>query len=60
MKRNIIFYAVLSLSTVTIIIGCDEASDNPMPDDTIRVETAEVTAITSNNVISGGGVPPPM
>lgn len=56
MKRNIIFYAVLSLSTVTTIIGCDEASDNPMPDDTIRVETAEVTAITSNNVISGGRV----
>lgn len=47
MKRNIFLYSVLSLFTVTTATGCDERSDNPMPDSAIRVETAEVTAITS-------------
>ena len=56
MKQNIFFYAVLSLFTVTTATGCDERSDNPMPDDAIRVETAEVTAITSDNAISGGRI----
>lgn len=56
MKRNIFLYAVLSLFTVTTATGCDERSDNPMPDSAIRVETAEVTAITSENAISGGRI----
>ena len=56
MKRNIFLYAVLSLFTVTTATGCDERSDNPMPDNAIRVETAEVTAITSDNAISGGRI----
>lgn len=56
MKQNIFFYAVLSLFTVTTATGCDERSDNPMPDNAIRVETAEVTAITSDNAISGGRI----
>lgn len=54
MKRNIFLYAVLSLFTVTTATGCDERSDNPMPDSAIHVETAEVTAVTSDNAISGG------
>lgn len=56
MKRNIFLYSVLSLFTVTTATGCDERSDNPMPDSAIRVETAEVTAITSENAISGGRI----
>ena len=56
MKRNIFPYAVLSLFTVTTATGCDERSDNPMPDSAIRVETAEVTAITSENAIAGGRI----
>lgn len=56
MKRNIFLYAVLSLFTVTTATGCDERSDNHMPDSAIRVETAEVTAITSENAISGGRI----
>ena len=56
MKQNIFFYAVLSLFTVTTATGCDERSDNPMPDNAIRIETAEVTAITSDNAISGGRI----
>lgn len=56
MKRNIFLYAVLSLFTVTTATGCDERSDNPMPDSAIRVETAEVTAITSENAISDGRI----
>ena len=32
------------------------ARTNPMPDSAIRVETAEVTAITSENAISGGRI----
>ena len=51
MKRNIFLYAVLSLFTVTTATGCDERSDNPLPDNAIRVETAVVTAITSDNAI---------
>ena len=56
MKQHIFLYAVLSLFTVTTATGCDERPDSPMPDNAIRVETAEVTAITSNNAISGGRI----
>lgn len=56
MKRNILLYMALSLLTVTTATGCDERMDNPMPGNTIRVETAEVTAVTSDNAISGGRV----
>ena len=56
MKQHIFLYAVLSLFTVTTAAGCDERSDSPIPDNAIRVETAEVTAITSDNAISGGRI----
>lgn len=56
MKRNIFLYMALSLFTITTATGCDERMDNPMPGNTIRVVTAEVTAVTSDNAISGGQV----
>ena len=54
MKRNIFLYIILSLFTITTATGCDGRSDNDMPEHAIRIETAEVTAITSDNAISGG------
>lgn len=56
MKRNIFLYVILSLFAITTITGCDGRSDNDMPEHAIRIETAEVTAITSDNAISGGRI----
>ena len=52
MKQNIFLYAVLSLFTITTATGCDKH----LADYAIRVETAEVTAIASDNAISGGRI----
>lgn len=56
MKQNIFLYAVLSLFTITTATGCDKHSENTLSDYAIRVETAEVTAIASDNAISGGHI----
>ena len=56
MKKKIFPYIALTLLAVTTTTGCDGHSENPMPDNAIRVTTAEVTAITSENAISGGQV----
>lgn len=56
MKQNIFLYAVLSLFTITTATGCDKHSESTLSDYAIRVETAEVTAIASDNAISGGRI----
>lgn len=55
MERNILFYMASSLCIVTTAAGCTD-SGNTAPDAAIRVETAEVTAIDSDNALSGGRV----
>lgn len=56
MKKKIFPYIALTLLAVTTTTGCVGHSEDPMPDNAIRVTTAEVTAITSENAISGGQV----
>lgn len=56
MKQSRFLYMVLSLFTITTATGCDKHSESTSPGYAIRVETAEVTAIASDNAISGGRI----
>lgn len=53
--KPIIISLILSLFIGASATGCTD-SNGAEPNSGIRVETAEVTAITSNNALSGGRV----
>lgn len=53
--KPLIIFSVLSLFIGTSATGCTD-SDGTEPSDCIRIETAEVTAIASDNALSGGSV----
>ena len=53
--KPIIISLILSLFIGASATGCTD-SDGAEPNSSIRVETAEVTAITSDNALSGGRV----
>ena len=53
--KQLIISSVLSLFIGTSATGCTD-NNGTEPNDGIRIETAEVTAITSNNALSGGRI----
>ena len=53
--KPLIIFSVLSLFIGTSATGCTD-SDGTEPSGGTRIETAEVTAITSDNALSGGRI----